>query len=672
VGGAMKVQIISPDGKKGYVPIDNIGKAIERGFQIVPGGNVTPIIQNDIPVPQQNKIRVMSPEGRFGYIDPQKLESAVSKGFKPAPASAIEPPTKESWAGLIGKSALKVPMSLLDIPKAAVGLAQTAYNNQVGLPYDYFAERYNAPPRPNIDIASKIPGSDTAREFIQDKTGVDLTPRPEGSAQRIVGNAIEWATPLGLAGRGANLANRATQSARLAATGAGIGTTSGVLQEVGVDPLVADIGSSIVAPNPANLLKNFSKAKEGVKALPLKFMGLDPKNFNLQAAKAARDLGIDLPSSVFTESNTAAYLDQLIGKSPFYGNKLRNKYATAEEAIYKTLNNIYDSVGPIKTQEINDRINQLYRDSKNHLSDSNAGIKPFGLESAAKKIIEETDIPAISPNNKVVRNTAQEIISGIEPTSQLFSSHGVIKLPLQDIPIKKLIEQKANLNDMIPWDKITTGDGSRARLIGLQQGALKDLKKYGELDPAWWNQYNKGERLYEKTEKRKKVEDLIGNTATNYATDKISFNALSKALNRPKNKKILQANMDEETFAKAKKLGKVAKAMAVKNQNTPNPSGTAMTAATLGLVSRILTNPVETFRSLGLGIIAGTPIATKLLTDKKIVDMAMEMAQKPNKPELPKIAAFNKRVKDLTGYSTVTLMRNIDNQEQTEGLDYGL
>lgn len=668
----MKVQIISPAGKKGYVPIDNIGKAIERGFQIVPGGNVTPIIENNIPVPQQNKIRVMSPEGKFGYIDTQKLESAVSRGFKPAPASGIEPPAKESWAGLIGKSALKVPMSLLDIPKAAVGLAETTQNNPRGIPLPYggFIDDPDVP-RGNIDIASKIPGSDAAREFIQDKTGIDLMPRPEGAAQRIVGNAVEWATPLGVAGKGANLANRATQSARLAATGAGIGTTSGVLQEVGVDPLVADIGSSIAAPNPANLLKNFSKIKENAPKLPLKIMGLGPKSFNLKAAEAAKNLGVDLPATVFTDSTLTGLADQWIGKVPFYGNRLKNKYAKAEEQIYRNLEDTVDRIGPKATPEVEAESSRLYKIAENALPDTIL-MNPKNTMKAVKEI--KINSPIASDDEFKVRKKLSEIKKEITkkplPSTILDQYGQPIQMDPKGFMVNRLVAAKRSLNSIIKFDQ--KEEGVKQLLEKLRGAISKDLDEYGKIDPEWYGLYKEAEKFHGQKEARRKIEDLLIDKPTNSATDTLSFNALSKAINAPKNRRILEKQTDPETLAKIKDIGKVAKAISVKNKNIPNPSGTAMTAATIGLAGSLLANPLGTLSFSGLGAVVGAHTATKLLTDKKIIDMAIEMAQKQKKPELPKIAAFNKRVKDLTGYSTVTLMRNMDNDEQTEGLDYGL
>lgn len=442
-------------------------------------------------------------------------------------------------------------------------------------------------------------------------------------------------------------------------TGAAIGTGSGVLQEAGVNPLTADLASSIVAPSAIagskNILNAFRHPVETVAKVPLKIMGLTPKRMNIEAAEAAKDLGIELPAAALTDSTLTGLADQWVGKTPFFGNRLKKKYANTQDQTLKALNDIYDKTGPLKAPEVEAQIANLYNEAASTLP-KDAVVKPNNLKKAIDDIKINTAI--LSPDEKNLLQSLETIKHEIEPTSKLVSQYGPIKVPLQEYDVNKLIGTKKSLNSMIKWDM---DEGVKNQLRKVQKAISRDIAEYGKANPEWYQNFKNADSLFGKVARREKLENLIGKSL-NSGTDNLSYNALSKAINNPEKQALLKKQVDPETFDKLQKLGTVAKAMAVKSANIPNPSGTAMTTATLGVVSGLITNPVATLSGSGIGAVIGAQAASQLLTDQRFLDLALKLAKKPNNSLT--VTALNKRIKDITGYSAVALNNEIGRLRQ--------
>ena len=587
-------------------------------------------------------------------------ESPANKWDKykimPSPPSQEE--TGDSWPALIGKSALKGVGYIADLPNlAAQGLEGLARGQAESDRRKFQLMGYPGSDieTPEIDIlSSRIPTSGDVREYINTETGVDLEPRPTTGAQRIAMHATETASPAGLVGflgKGASLANKGLKAAASARTGAGIGATSGVLQEGGVNPLAADLASSVVSP-----VQIAKKAASSAQKIPFNIMGLNSKGMNIPAGQAARSLGIDLPAAALTNSTLTGLADQWISKTPFFGNVLKQKYATTENQIRNSLDNVLNKIGPEQSAETKDRINKLYELSKNSLP-TDAVIKPTNLDKAIDSIKFKS--LALSPDETSVQKTLKTIKETLNPESSLYSPFGKINIPLQDLGVDALIDTKKSLNATIKWD---TEEGVKNVLKKIQNATAKDIAEYGKTNPEWYKEFKNADSLYGKMANRKKVETLLEPTV-NAATNTLSYNALSKALNAGKNKKTLR-KLEPETFEKIQKIGKVAQAMAIKSQNIPNPSGTAVTAATMGLVSSIFYNPIGTLTGSGVGSVLGAGVGSKLLTDKKFIDLSLKLAESPNKSNLITTMALNKRIKEITGYSALALSKKLNKREE--------
>jgi hypothetical protein len=114
---------------------------------------------------------------------------------------------------------------------------------------------------------------------------------------------------------------------------------------------------------------------------------------------------------------------------------------------------------------------------------------------------------------------------------------------------------------------------------------------------------------------------------------------------------------------KMKNLGEVARAFATKQTRVPNVSGTAVTAATMGAIYGLFSNPAAMLQGSGIATIIGAATATQLITDQRIVNLALRFAEKPTEKTA---IAFNRRMKALTGYTPVTLAREAAKREELE------
>ena len=441
-----------------------------------------------------------------------------------------------------------------------------------------------------------------------------------------------------------------TKFAKDIGTGSSIGGGSGVMQEAGVNPLVSDLISSVATPTAIikskSLLNNFTKPRQTLAKIPMKIMGLTPKSMNIEAAKAARDLGIDLPAAAVTDSKLTALADQYVGKAPIFGNKLKNKYALAEEQTQKVLSDIFDEIGPSRTPEVEGHIAGLYNKVATSLPQE-AKVLPVNLKKAIDDIKINTAI--LSPDEKSLLQSLETIKNEIEPASKIVSQYGPIKLPLQEYDVNKLVGTKKSLNSIIKWD---TDAGVKNQLKKIQKAISRDIQEYGKSNPEWYDAFKEADKLYGDVARREKLENILGHKATNYATDSLSYNALAKAINNPKNSESIRKQLTPETFKKIQKLGTVAKAMAIKSKNIPNPSGTATTGGISAAIFGLFYDPITTAKLLGGGY-----GATKLLTDKKFLDLALKLAENPN--NLATTTALNHRIKAITGYSAVALNKNL-------------
>ncbi len=176
---------------------------------------------------------------------------------EPVPASE----KGDSWPALIGKSALKGLTGLAGVFGNFQTQPQATPETQKII--DKF--KNNLSPQDRHLLDSRMPNSQEIQGYLEEKSGLDLEPHPIGEGQRIASHGAEFAGgfgTFGLASKG-NLALKGLGLAKQAGVGAGIGATSGIAQEMGVNPLVADLGASITVPSALtrgkNIFSNFTQ-----------------------------------------------------------------------------------------------------------------------------------------------------------------------------------------------------------------------------------------------------------------------------------------------------------------------------------------------------------------------------------------------------------------------------
>lgn len=579
---------------------------------------------------------------------------------------------------VFGKATGKGISTLADLPKLPVFAADYFANQAIERPsypgmsptdiYDDPLEGYQ---KPQLNMASHIPGSSELRRGIKNTTGVDLEPNPSNARQRILANAGEFGGSLlgggalGAAAKvgkvGKSLLGRFSSpmdAAKQYGVGLGVGGTSGALQEEGVNPLVADLTASFFAPFGAKKAANFAKAPvESTLNAGNSLIGLNSKNhFNLPAAQAARDLGIDLPADALTDAKLAALGNEYLKKLPVAGDRLRDKYLNAEKQSFKALNDIFDRVGQKESPEVMSKINRLY-DERTKLLPKDAQIAPTNLNKALDSI--KINSATLSPSEKDLLVRIKEIKNDIAPTGQLETKFGKINVPLQPYPVERLVDTKRSLNSIIKWD---TDEGVKNLLRKVQKGIVGDIEEYGATNPEWYKKFKEADQEFGKVARREKLENFIGKASLNPATESLSYNPLSRTINAPANQKKLQ-NLahDPEIYKDIKKLGEVAKALSIKSKNIPNPSGTASTAAAGALLGWLAkTDPL-----LGGLAIGGGAGVYQLLTNKKFVDLAIKNAEKG--ATLKDYSALEKMIKDRTGLTLPLFMREVERLQQEGG-----
>jgi len=523
---------------------------------------------------------------------------------------------------------------------------------------------------PQTDYAQLIPSTESIQKGV--RPYIDIEPRPSNAAQRVAYEGLDFGlnslpfAQVNKLAKGASLLDKFSKVGKTAGIGAGIGATSGIAQEAGAPKLAADLASIVATPyaaaklNPKNIYSAFQKIPETAAKLPLKIMGLGPKGLNIEAAQAARDLGIDLPAAALTDSGAVALANQHIGKTPFLSSTLNEKYANADKQMLDTLQDIYKDIGPKKTPEIKNEISRRYLQAVESLP-QNAVIKPAHSLDAIKKIKIDTALP--SPQEKDLVKSLEELGGVLSPKinkkyGAISQEFGEIKLPAQDINISTLIGTKRSLNAQIKWD---TEPGVKEQLKKVLAGVKKDIAEYGKTNPEWYKTFKEADALYGNVAKRAKVEKLLSGRGENYSTGNVQHSALSKTIHNPETAEFLKTRVSPEVFSKIEKLGKISRAFALKSKNAPNPSGTASTANIINLGVGAVTG------SLGLPYLAALGAAgvgvTSLLTDKKFLDLALKYAQRPN---LVSVVPLNKRIKDVTGYSAVALNRELQRAQERE------
>lgn len=623
-------------------------------------------------------IRMVGPDGTVALIPEGRVEDAIKMGARVEPKKEAHPISALAgglFSGALG-SIPDIASSIYNIPASAMNYAR---EHAIKHPESYVGnELYQVSPNqaelPMIPSATESIGRGI--ENVIGETPEEYKHLLEGSklagAIASPGGAAKAALNIGAKGVSKGLGMLGSLKPSTLGGGALAGTTMSNLQEQGYSPLT-QVGAGIAAGSLPSIAGSLSRgAVQAAKKGSMKTLGLSPKQFNIEAAKAAKESGVELPASAFTENKAMSIVDQYLGKTPYFGDKLRDKYLKGEKQTLDRLNSIYDEVGPIKTHEIEEQLSKLYKKNKENLPE-HASIVPSHTIKTVDEILSTLgNSLAPSENQIAVINKLKTIKEGLTKTSDFnkseikwlkqngFDDLSKIQNIKNETPISKLWDTKKSLNDTINWD--IEDYGYKELLKKVQHSMLEDIAEYGKKDPTWYNSFKSTDELFGKVAKRKRLEHLLTERTVNPATGSMSHNSLSKMIHAPDTGREIKSLTSPGTYEKIEKLGEVAKTMAIKAKNIPNPSGTTILAGITAFLSSCYFAPV----AATAGVIGASGL-TKLLTDQKFLDLAIKTAQgTKNTKDLLKM---RRKVKQLTGLSINTINRKMNREENKEGIN---
>jgi len=172
------------------------------------------------------------------------------------PKQTTQEPEGDSWASFLPKAGLKAATNIADLPSGIENLValSTEYS-----PVNLFSKYFGGP---SLAYKPMLPTTSDARAKIKEYTGVDLEPKPSSAAQRITGNILDFAVPGGMFAKAATAPTtlgKVLNTAKPIAGAGALGAGSGALQEMGVNPLVADIGASLTPYGAKKAMQGISK-----------------------------------------------------------------------------------------------------------------------------------------------------------------------------------------------------------------------------------------------------------------------------------------------------------------------------------------------------------------------------------------------------------------------------
>lgn len=582
---------------------------------------------------------------------------------EPSIGQRIASGAKAVAAGVAG--AIPDTLSLAYNLPAMAQNAQVAAGNYQASPYafDFAPAEEMTAPAPLIPSATEAidRGIDTAT------SGYTTTPEDQKYINEGLKTGASFLTGGGLAktaqGGVAKLGSMIGNTSPLQAAGAAaMGGTTSYLADQGAGTGEA-IGGGLAANLAVNAAPSLAKGAGGLAGrAAFSAVGLGKNKLNLEAAKAAQGLDIALPKAAASEGKAIALADQFLSKTPVASGVMGKRYSEMANKVMKELDKAYDSALPAgELAGVEDKIRQLYSNSREALP-KEAQIVPKNVTSITESIKAELSKSAsLSAGEK-------RVLSIINDYEDKFVPMGIKRIPS---PVEDLVASQDSLGKVVDWKDTSVNWQKEKKASGmvkrLYNAINNDLAEYGKTNPDWFNYHKEADKLYTKFSRRKELEDMLGKVE-NTATGEMSYNSLSKILNDEQNRARLQKITNPETFERLDKLSKVARAMAIKNKNIPNPSGTAVTQKTFDLIS-ILTgaSAVVAPEKTILAVVGGSGLA-HLLTDKKTLDLAIKFAETPTNINA---INFSKSMKQITGYTPVTALREAQKleqgQEQTSG-----
>lgn len=526
----------------------------------------------------------------------------------PVEETIAKPPIADGgdeWLALLSKGVATGVLSFADIPK----LLELPYQLEHG-------DKRLSPELQELVDKYQISLGEKQKPSLFEELQERLRPKPDTPAKRIAANAAEFVggslvpmgpiasslkgTVNGIKGAEGFLNTAAKAAINPITAAATVGGTSGGMQEMGVNPLVADVLAAGVVPS----VKSVGRGA-------MNLAGLHPDRINTSAALAARNLGIDLPADVLSDSALTKILGHSAAKSPLFAGGIKNEQKRTRDVLDNYLSEIVGRSG-IEPSDTNKALNsQLYNEVALSL--------PQEATSQAR-IIKPTIQEAL--NNIQLTDTGNA--DKVKVRKQLEKLASNVRLSNQDAPspIAQLVRHKQDLNGL-DWDVLDPT--AKAYLAPAKKGLLAEIEHYGiNQNPDWYSKYKQAEDMFGSMANRKDLEKILEPTI-NYATQTKSSNKTSKILNKKKTdiKKLIR----KEDAQSIDDLAEVEKALYQHELANPNKSGTATTMQALNFIDSL-----TDLGSLGMGSLVKPHIggaAYSLVNNQHLKNAAINRALNP-------------------------------------------
>ena len=686
-----------PSGKVYDVPEDQLDYVISDGGEVVEEGQA-PQTQA-APAAEEERVNVRHPNGKLYNAPKSQLEFLIANGGtleedqaqapNSAPIQSNQPEQPDSLGRTLARSAKSA------VAGAVGGLVDTATslynlpaslqnaNNEMNKDNPYEVDPISGMPVPNS--SSSLPplpiipsATEAIKEYADEATGgYTNTPKGSESIQKGIEVAFSIASPGGLAKAALKGGQHAvskvlgalgtTKPAGLAGAGAAGYTTSEASQAGYGAP--ASIGAGLVAGGVVGGTASAARSLD-VKLALAKLTGNSPKNIDLEAVKAAEGAGIDALNTVVNKSKALSNVEQIVGKSPYFGTKYAKKsealdrsYAEkVDEAIKSVGDKLLESDSSLDTgsliKDTFDNIKQSIIKEKNELYQSSKSTLPKDATVIPTNTIKQID--ELRSNIKTLRpSPAESFLLGYldDLESGLVIGSGAHKISAP-VPVDMLVGSKVSINDIIDWD--INAAGAKQQLKSIQQAFKKDLEEYGKKNPEWFKSFSDADKFYgqnlgdnalgSKTVrekifaqqnpekivgslrdvsdfkaieqslgrhgageqffnsiKREKLTDLIMGKVIDPKTEGVSYLGFSKSMENTSNKELIKY-LAGDKYKDLENLNKYAKAVIRKNQRNPNPSGTAPTKVIYGAFGSAVTGAIA--GGIAGGVTAGvSPLA---------------------------------------------------------------
>ena len=600
--------------------------------------------------PQSDGMNQEKQTSEFSHLRGQELIQALKEKYK-------KPQTNPAESSL-GNFAATTSKGL--VSGAVGGLADT-----LTMPYNLLATAHNTqrqaidpeirrigaafnPDAPDMPYDVDLPMIPSATEAI-DK-GIDrltggytTTPESQKPFHEGVKLAASVATPGGLGKAATNLGAKTLGSAfnaigslkpsALAGAGAAGAATEAAQQagHSGGRSLGEGLGAGLLADLAVRKLSPES-LKRGVVSLT----GFGKGNLNVKGVEEAERLGIDIPNIGFTDSKAANLAAQLVGKTPFVGDKLKDRFTKASQEYKNKFEEMLDSVGSPRTPEVSKEIDSKYDLMRKSLPEADTVLAKDLLNTIHK--LEMHFDPTLRMGKvktlmDIVEKLKHRIVSKTPSLPKGFEKMApevqakIMDLvnagtELKPISVKKLVNQKQIINMfMKDKDLFDRNDTDVLDMLkGVQDATDRDLKAYGKSkNMDFLKKLNDANTTFAKRARRENLDDLLSDKLKLGSEEEIAYQSLATLLKKRKNQKLLKNSLGSE-HKRLNDFVEAAESLALMTKNNPNSSGTATTNFVLGMIF----NPVMLFKAA-----VGSTAAYQLLTNKRFLNLATRYAKEP-------------------------------------------